>query len=212
MLPLKPFYMIRHGQTVANAARLAAGGQFDTPLNETGINQAKTLAPALKQLDIMPTAIFHSNMQRARDTANFLNAEYELPMTEEHSLREHDLGEWDNQAWDDVLPRLERHETPIGGESESQFATRIQTAISAILEHTAKDDLPMIVAHGGLFHAMGFLYEYGISPVQNCHLHYFEPHKEHALFPWIVWQFDLEGDTLVKSPAPFCSSQIKEAV
>lgn len=207
MLPLKSFYMLRHGETTANAARIAAGGQLDAPLNDNGIKQAKTLASLIDQLEVKPRVIYHSDMQRARDTATFVNKNLKLEMFERHDLREHDLGEWDGQPWHEVLPLLENKQTPKNGESEIQFATRIQSSITEILEITSKPEdntPPMIVAHGGLFHALGFLYEYGISPVQNCHLHHFEPHPENALFPWRVWHFDIKGDTLLKQPAYFC--------
>ncbi|MBU0799397.1 MAG: histidine phosphatase family protein, partial [Alphaproteobacteria bacterium] len=95
--------------------------------------------------------------------------------------------------------------SPPGGESEAHFAERIKTALSEILI-TAPAHPPVVVAHGGLFHAIGFMYSYAMSHVNNCHLHYFEPCKDHVLFPWKVWQFDVVNGSLVKSPAPFCGS------
>lgn len=212
MLPFRPFYMIRHGQTIANAANVAAGGQFDTPLTEKGVEQARKLAKAIGQLEVKPQVIYHSNMQRARDTATYLNESLDLAMHEREDLREQDMGEWEGEPWNEVLPRLESNQFPEQGETSTQFAARIQNALTDIItNHNNNLAPPMIVAHGGLFFALGFLYEYGISPVQNCHLHYFDPHPANTLFPWKVRQFDIDGDSLSGSPAVFCDPNLRDA-
>lgn len=205
MLPERPFYLIRHGESEANAARVCAGGQYDSPLTAKGRAQARSLAPYLERLEVAPAAIWHSSMNRARETAEILNTGISLSMTERHDLREHDLGKWDGLHWDVVLPKLDNREVPPDGETYQQFTQRIQYALTEIF--TTNSGLPMVVAHGGLFHALGMLYEYGMSPIQNCHLHYFEPDQSLAQFPWRVWQFDIAGKKLEKRPAPFCLSQ-----
>ncbi len=210
MLPAKPFYLIRHGQSLANVAHITAGGQFDSPLSPLGHQQAKTLTPYLTQLEIKPERLYHSTMSRARDTAMYLNESLKLPATAERDLREHEMGVWDGTPWREILPHIEAGETPPGGESKTIFAQRIQATLTGILNNEKTP--PLVVAHGGLFHAIGFLYEYGMAEVQNCHLHYFEPYPSFDLFPWRVWMFDIEGGTLVKKPAPFCLSQAIENI
>jgi broad specificity phosphatase PhoE len=211
MLPAKPFYLIRHGQSEANVNHITAGGQFDSPLTEKGRGQAQTLSPYLSQLELPPAILYHSDMQRARDTANFLNITLKLKTHERHDLREHDMGQWDGQPWSKIQPLLENGDAPPGGESEPLFAQRIQSTLTDIM-NAEGDRLPIIVAHGGLFHAIGFLYDYAMSEVQNCHLHYFEPMSEWDVFPWRVSRFDMEGTRLVKRPAPFCLSQTMEKI
>lgn len=210
MLPAKNFYMIRHGESEANAARITAGGQFDSPLTVRGEGQARALAACISELKILPEVIYHSDMKRARRTAELLNEALNIEMHELHDLREHDLGEWDGQPWEDILPLVEAHQSPQGGESVSQFAQRIQATLTDILKK--EDRRVMIVAHGGLFHAMGFLYEYGISPIQNCHLHSFVPQTDYSTFPWRVWQYDIEDSGLKRTTAPFCFSQAMERI
>ncbi len=205
MLPAKPFYLIRHGQSMANVGHITAGGQFDSPLSPLGHQQGKTLSPYLTQLEIKPGRLYHSTMSRARDTALYLNETLKLEAIAERDLREHEMGVWDGVPWREILPHIEAGETPPGGESKQIFAQRIQLVLTKILE--AETEPPVIVAHGGLFHAIGLLYEYGMSEVQNCHLHYFEPYPSFDLFPWKVWMFDIEAEKLVKKPAPFCLSQ-----
>ena len=95
MLPAKPFYLIRHGETVANVARIMAGGGSESVLTENGQNQAKTLATVIHNLEKRPTKIIHSPMVRARDTAGFINEALDLVMHEIDDLREHMVGEWE---------------------------------------------------------------------------------------------------------------------
>jgi broad specificity phosphatase PhoE len=129
----------------------------------------------------------------------------QLPAKPLTDLREQEMGVWDGLPWMDVLPQLEAKKAPPGGESEQIFAQRIRS----ILTHVVDDcpGLPLVVAHGGLFHAIGFMYEYAMSHVNNCHLHYFEPSADYEKFPWRSWMFDIEGERLVKKPAPFCYTQ-----
>jgi len=204
MLPLKPFYLIRHGQSTANVRHITAGGLFDCHLTELGRQQPQALAPFLKDHMLpRPSRIYHSTMIRAHDTAKFLNEGLGLEMTPDFDLREHDMGAWDGLPWNDVLLQLKSGTPPPGGESTEKFADRIMRTLKKILITSEIEKPPMIVAHGGLFHAIGFMYEYAMSEIQNCHLHYFEPVPQQALFPWHVWQFDIEGDKLVRKPAPF---------
>jgi 2,3-bisphosphoglycerate-dependent phosphoglycerate mutase len=209
MLPARPFYLIRHGQSEANVARITAGGKFDSPLTEKGRDQARALAPFMPQLEIKPGVLYHSSMVRAHETASIINEKLKLKMIKLQDLREHEMGDWDGQPWEKIEPLLERGDNPPNGESEPLFAQRIQVTLTGILTHAAEDP-PLIVAHGGHFHAIGFLYEYAMSEVHNCHLHYFEPNSEWDKFPWRVWNFDIDGKKLVRKSAPFCLSQTLE--
>lgn len=205
MLPAKPFYLLRHGESEANAAGLTAGGGFDSPLNEKGRGQARALSSVIHSINIRPAVVYHSSMSRARETAQIVNTPLKLEMRETHHLREHEVGGWERVPWEITRPLFERRENPPGGETMAQFAQRIQSIITDILNSDPR--LPLMVAHGGVFAALGALYEYGMSHIQNCHLHYFEPCAEFDPFPWRVWQFDVEGAELVRRPAPFCLSQ-----
>jgi broad specificity phosphatase PhoE len=206
MLPQKPFYLIRHGESLANVGHITGGGRFDSPLSPLGHEQAKRLAPLIDQLEVKPGHLYHSPLQRAYNTAKYLNAALNLPATSEDNLREQDFGDWDGLPWQDVLPQLDAGIAPPGGESLSVFAHRIQAMLTDIFNR-GNETPPLVVAHGGLFFALGSIYAYGMTQIQNCHLHYFEPHTPYTAFPWKVSMFDIEGGRLVKKPAPFCMSQ-----
>lgn len=206
MLLPKPFYLIRHGQSRANERRITAGGLFDSPLTNKGRDQAHALRPHLKDnLLPMPSVIYHSTMIRAHDTARILNEELGLEMIADFALREHDLGGWDGLPWEDVIPQLRAKVPPPGGETTERFAERIRDTLNKILKTSDEKNPPMIVAHGGLFHAIGHMYECAIADINNCHMHFFEPMPEKQEFPWHIWQFDIEEESagLIKRPAPF---------
>ena len=205
MLPQKPFYLLRHGQSEANAAHLAAGGQHDSHLTPLGHSQAKSLAKVIHHIDPKPQVMYHSPMIRAHNTAKYVNEALGLEMHSRVDLREHDLGEWEGVKWDLIEPLLHSNMVPKGGENKTMFNNRIQKIITDILEPETR--VPIIVAHGGLFFAICALYEHSERPeVGNCHLHYFEPAPNYARFPWRVWQHDIEANTLKRITATFCGS------
>lgn len=198
-----PFYLLRHGESEANVLNIAAGGGVDSPLTSLGKDQADKLGAVLDQLPMRPTRIFHSPQSRARETAQRVNRTLNLSMTEIPKLHEHSLGGWEGQSWTIIKPLVYGNQTAPGGESRSDFATRIRKVLDEILT----DDLdgpPLIVAHGGTFHAIGKMYEWEFGHMQNCHLHLFNPDVSHAAFPWELWQYDVRGDVLAKTRSEYC--------
>ena len=79
ILPPKPFYMIRHGQTDANLARICSGGAEAT-LTDLGEAQASAVGALLAQVEPRPTVIIHSGRTRTIGTAERLNATLGLAM------------------------------------------------------------------------------------------------------------------------------------
>ncbi len=210
MLPAKSFYMIRHGQTEHNIASIAAGGETDSALTEEGRLQPQLLAPYLKNLEIKPSKIFHSSMQRARHTAEFLNKHLNLELEEVHDLREHEIGDWAGQPWEVIGPKITKHVTPPNGESSMQFVARIQAAITYCLEQT--EGPPMMVCHGGVFFGLGVMYDVydSITHINNCQLHYFQPYNHHPYFPWKINQFVTNGDVFEAEDTPFCATKLEK--
>ena len=206
MIPAKPFYLLRHGETEHNVSKITAGGHTDSQLTEWGRAQAHKLGDVIHKLEVKPSRIFHSPMTRARDTANFVNKRLNLLMHEVDDLREHLVGEWEGIPWEDAFPKLKANIRPKGGENKDDFSMRIRKTVTDILTGNEEDPV-MIVAHGGTFFSLLHLYERDYEGhVDNCHLHYFEPYPAHEEFPWQIWQFDIEEENLRKSSAPFCGT------
>lgn len=200
MITAKPFYMIRHGETEANAKRIMAGS-LDSPLTETGRSQAKTIHAILEHLEIKPETIAHSHLSRARDTAQIINAALNVPFIEDNGLAELYAGDWEGVPYEDCPNFLDGWSDPPNGETFADFFKRIKGAKNRVLETSKK--YPLIVSHGGVFRAFGKIYGLNSLGVKNCHLHLFEPQMNHPHFPWTVWEFDLSpcGTKLEKNLA-----------
>lgn len=202
MLPARHFYMIRHGETEANVARVMAG-HTDSPLTALGRSQAACVQSVLQHLAIKPRAIIHSHLSRARDTASILNETLGVPIHEERDLSEMHVGTFEGVAYEDCGPLFEHGLDPEGGESHMHFIARIRRALSHALAMQHRSVL--IVSHGGVLAALGKIYGIRVKHVfQNCHLYEFEPDSEHERFPWQVWQYDQtgnDGQTIIRNPA-----------
>lgn len=64
-------FLCRHGETENNRLGRIQGARVDPSLNPTGVQQAQLLGRALKSSTIQPEVIFHSTLQRAKETAEF---------------------------------------------------------------------------------------------------------------------------------------------
>lgn len=184
MIHPRPFLMVRHGQSEANVRRVYSG-HIDVALTELGREQARTAARLFATLpdDYRPRRIVHSNLSRARDTAGFINAALGgLPMREVPDFAEQNFGEWEGQSVDLILPRMMAGEDPATGETRHAFRTRVRRALNETLMESA--DLPLIVCHGGVFHAFMELYQQKIDRVENCAAYRFSP-RNHD-YPWEI--------------------------
>ena len=203
MIPATEFYLLRHGESEANLAGVAAGGGVDSPLTVKGELQARSLADLIDQLAIKPSIIFSSPMKRARKTAEIINTKLGLDLRIAEGMEEHHVGEWEGKPWRDIGPRMKAGEIPPGGENYDQYAARVLKNITPILNRSY-DAPPMIVAHGGTFRSLGHLYGWKISDTQNCHLHRFIPYPENSAFPWQVFEYNVYGDDLSEARSAYC--------
>ena len=188
--------MIRHGQTEANANRLMAGS-LDSPLTDLGKEQAQTAQSIVSQLDIKPQAIVHSNLSRARDTASIINTALSVPQYEDADLAEIHAGDWEGVPYEQCEDLLNGWPTPPNGETFDAFCTRIQRGKENALQ---REEQPiLIVSHGGVFRAFGGLYRLQTPGIfGNCQLFEFKPSADNEKFPWSVWSYTLENDTIAR--------------
>ncbi|MRR29485.1 histidine phosphatase family protein [bacterium] len=146
--------LIRHGQTDWNAARRYQG-QADIPLNQVGIDQAKTLALAIsgEKYD----AIYASDLSRAAKTAEILATTLKMPIHTDARLREICQGIWEGMSLDEVQEKYSedfKHgfEDPAfsrapGGESVAEVAARMSAAADEIAARHP-DGRILLVSHG----------------------------------------------------------------
>jgi len=204
-LPAKRFYMIRHGETEANAARIMAG-HLDTPLTQNGRNQAKEAQRVVAALKEKPVALFHSHLSRARDTAQIINEILGAPMHEDPDLAEIHAGDLEGAPYEQCNPLFTGWPEIPNGENHTEFFKRVKEGKTRALKRF--NDPVLIVCHGGVMRAFGEIH--GVptpGKFQNAHLYEFIPKQASSKFPWQVYDYRLCPKTkkLLKSESTLYS-------
>jgi broad specificity phosphatase PhoE len=169
------FYLIRHGQTVANAAQWRSGS-IDTELTEKGRAQAREIAARLAESGIPFTSIVSSHLSRARETADIVNARLRLPRHILPELAEQDYGDWAGRTYGET-PDHHLHDPP-NGESREIFRRRV---LAGIAQACALDPgTPLIVCHGGVMRHFSLHHGHSFPRVENCGCYRVERESETA--------------------------------
>ncbi len=115
-------YLIRHGETAANAARILQTP--DTPLSEKGLRQAQLLAHRLADAGI--TDIWSSDLTRAVMTAEKLQSTTGATLRLDTALQERNYGDARGTAYADLgVDILAPDYAPPGGETWETFHARV---------------------------------------------------------------------------------------
>lgn len=148
------FWLVRHGQTDWNLQGRYQG-QADPPLNETGLQQAQVAAERLAGRRY--AALYSSDLERARVTAEIIGKYLGLTVIIDPRLREVNQGAWEGLLVTEIQERypLEwearqrdrlRFRAP-GGESVQDVATRVWAAMDEIAWRHPHDAV-IVVSHG----------------------------------------------------------------
>ena len=183
VLPIKHFYMMRHGETVANAGGYVSGAS-ETCLTDKGRRQAKAAGLLLAAFSERPKVIVHSALSRAKETTKILNESLHLPLREVSAIGERDLGDWTGYLVKEWLDLRKQGLSPPNGETSEAFEKRVMDSLCGIVD-TGEAPV-LIVTHAGVFRA--FLHHYGqkTNRIENCHIFEFVPGKGTGLFPWEI--------------------------
>lgn len=148
------FWLVRHGQTDWNLEGRYQG-QMDTFLNPTGILEAGRAARLLADRPFQ--AVYSSDLERARRTAELIAKARHLPVKVDPRLREIRLGEWEGQLFDEIRVRFpaeieERKHSPLtfrppGGESVVEVWARVKQAVTEITSQNPGKEV-VLVSHG----------------------------------------------------------------
>jgi probable phosphoglycerate mutase len=145
---LKTVHLIRHGETEQNVLKVWQG-HTDTPLNQTGLRQAKLLALRLKDSN---ATVYSSNLERASETASFLSKKIELRET----LREINVGDFTGmpvgQTYslnNEIFQSLQddSYQFP-NGETVKEFKQRVKDEIEYIFGNIENGSEAIVVTHG----------------------------------------------------------------
>lgn len=176
--------VMRHAQTVDNAARVWQGHQ-DSELSELGREQVAAAAPHVAAY--RPALLVSSDLQRAAATADAIAVLTGLDLRLDARLREVHVGQWQGLGVEEVRTRfpddiaaLDRGEdVPRGvtGETRAQCAARAGAALREIERELLPGETAVVVAHGvsGRLAATELV---GVTPdlsdavfrgIDNCH-------------------------------------------
>ncbi|TCP61538.1 histidine phosphatase family protein [Baia soyae] len=92
-------YLVRHGQTQWNIEKRLQG-RLDSPLTDTGVEQAKGLAERLDEIPF--SCIYSSSSHRALETASYLKKRQDMEIIPTDSLMEMSFGVWEGREWTEI--------------------------------------------------------------------------------------------------------------
>jgi glucosyl-3-phosphoglycerate phosphatase len=174
--------LVRHGQTAWNLAERAQG-HADISLDETGREQARSVAPVLAAM--RPARLWSSDLARARETAAYVAEAAGLPVVTDPRLREYDVGlrsgltltEFAERFPDEYVSWLADDKTRLvpGEESTEQVRDRVVPALEDCLAALESGESGVVVLHGaclkvGVMGLLGWPWQLSASlqGVENC--------------------------------------------
>ena len=166
------FYVVRHGESEANAAHRFSG-RADSPLTERGRAQAQAVAETLREVPF--DRIVATPLSRSLDTALVIARRRRMPVDVVRDLIEIDVGERTGWSFDEVagLPgwKDEGFVAWPGGESLEQVLERGLRAVRRLAREAAGGRV-LVVGHGGvtrilISHFQGILPKLDRTPAAN---------------------------------------------
>jgi len=178
LLPTRPFYFLRHGETQFNLERKFQGS-IDIPLNDTGVAQARAAARVLADHDL--TRIVASPANRVLKTASFTSEVTGVPMHIDADLMEFNVGSFEGQCIVTTKKAYGLDEAdsfmsilPDDAEKWHEFVPRVCASVRRWTDKYDDENL-LIAAHGLVFRALtlSLLGEHLVS--QNAEPYHFDP-------------------------------------
>lgn len=133
-------YLVRHGETVENAAHILQG-HMPGNLTPLGIQQAEALRDELNAIKF--NTLVCSDLKRCIDTAHILNTERQLPMQTTTLLRERDWGSFTGKH----IPDIQNIPFPEDIESIDALYQRAVSFLEFIRTHFPEQSV-LAVGHG----------------------------------------------------------------
>lgn len=162
--------MVRHGQSLANAARRFAG-HSDFDLSDLGHKQAAKVAEYLiknEKIDL----IYSSDLLRAYHTATPISEAFGIPVQKDEGLREIFAGQWEALTLEEIAKKYAEdfsvwknnysQARPTGGESTTEVYERV---IPHVIELAARHDgkTILLATHATVTRAF-IAYSKGLGP------------------------------------------------
>jgi len=145
-------YLCRHGETDYNKNKIIMG-HLSIPLNKKGKEQAIILAKELEDKRI--SAIYSSDLLRAKETTDIINEVLNVPVSYVEGLREHSMKIYDGMRVDEFLSEYNTMEKfdnlmkEVGAETTLMFVDRVWGSFQEIIKGIKNQDTILILTHGG---------------------------------------------------------------
>lgn len=147
-------YIVRHGETVWNAAERIQG-RLDSRLTEKGRNYAQLLGEKLQDTDF--TRIIASPSQRTMETAQLLKAERDIRVCKDERIMEMAMGPWQGMTKAEIqqqypneyewfMTRPEHYQNA-GAETFFDMKERAQDFLLELQKSTLSGNI-LVVTHG----------------------------------------------------------------
>jgi broad specificity phosphatase PhoE len=197
---MRTLYLVRHGENLANITKEFSCKEVDYPLTSKGRLQAKQTADFFVNLQI--NSVYSSPLKRAKETAEIIAQNINLPVQIKESFREIDVGSLEGQL---VTKELWKEHNEIllawkegdhsrsfpNGENYIELLARKRKGIERIRQETDKNDNVILVGHGGIFAATAkdLISEEGFTlrETQNCSIT--KLHEAGDFFQVEYWSF-----------------------
>jgi len=147
--------LVRHGQTDFNSG-FKFVGSTDSDLNATGRRQIEKLGERLVKEEL--TAIYSSDLARARHSAEILRAGRNIPVNSVPELREMDYGQAEGLTFQEIDQRypkiaalMKKSDSRVAfpdGEGFKDVEARIQKFTGELKQYSPRQTV-LIVTHGG---------------------------------------------------------------
>jgi len=202
-LPLREFYMLRHGESVENERGVTQGSSLihgekcggNAPLTPKGYQQADVVIPIINMLNPKPIIIADPGpvMVRTRQTTQRINAGISPPLNiiAIPDLRERNWGDWTGILKDEPKRLVKLGQVPPNGESEAEINQRVLGAMTEALNYEEPGPV-LIIAHRASFERFAALFGKKLEP-GNCEVHHFIPYPHDPNFPWNVMRVGLHN-------------------
>jgi broad specificity phosphatase PhoE len=175
-------FLVRHGEVAGNAGdKLAFVGWGDLELTERGVLQSQAVAEYLQSEKI--GAVYSSDLQRARITAERIAEKHSLSVNIDRDLREVNYGQWESLGEAELMQDWREHwlarqsdpwnVVPPAGESYAQMWARFLPKWQNMVR-THDGESVVFVGHNGLIrmlvcHLLGAPFEnFKRVHVSNC--------------------------------------------
>lgn len=175
------FYLVRHGESLANLDRRFDATLPGAPLSPRGQEQAERVADWFLTRGTWPSLLLASPFTRTRQTAQPLLRRSGRPLLLADLLRETAVGQWNGRSSRDMLedPRYlawrddPELAPPGGGERLSEVADRISSLLETLERLAPESSVALFTHQHGLRAALSLTSSLrdesgGLRPVPNC--------------------------------------------